>query len=339
MASDLSPSTPVPALASTPLRTSRTALVLQTVAGRQMIHSGVVETCEVVSSVVKGLEQALVCPALEEKEEEMENKYFAASIAPGTLALYTRKWSGYQDFCSRRQFSLVPSEGSIKSFILFLSDKMKVFISGIDLILAAIAFFCSELSYTNPIPSSSHLARLVKGIRNVHSVPITQKVPLTPEDIIKLFDLHFSQPDNVVYMRVVLIFSLCFLLCLRLSEAANLISDNIVKIGGKFKLQIVRSKNQKRGFTKTVNIDKRNKYCTGLLLSNYLKKMSISLFGPARPIFCRFYTSPSGVVSPQHKAVFLSTLSLALIPPIMGHIVVVGVLPQKLRNWAPIPGS
>jgi hypothetical protein len=44
-------------------------------------------------------------------------------------------------------------------------------------------------------------------------------------------------------------------------------------------------------------------------LETYLRKMCISLSGPARPVFCRFYTSPSGIISPQHKSVSLSTLS------------------------------
>ena len=153
------------------------------------------------------------------------------------------------------------------------------------------------------------MARLVKGIRNSHSVPVCQKTPLTPGDVRKLFDLHFSNPDNLVYTRVVLLSSLCFLLCLRQSEAANLKSNDIKKIGGKFELTIRRSKNQKRGFKKVVNIDSKNKYCTGLLLFKYLKTMCISLSGPVRPIFCRFYASPLGQITPQLKAVSLSTLS------------------------------
>jgi site-specific recombinase XerD len=113
----------------------------------------------------------------------------------------------------------------------------------------------------------------------------------------------------LIFLRVIVISALCFSLCLRQSEAANLNSNNIEKIGGKFKLTIVRSKNQKRGFVKFVSIDSRDKYNTGSLLEKYLRKMCISLSGPARPAFCRFYLSPSGVVSPQHKSVSLSTLS------------------------------
>jgi site-specific recombinase XerD len=259
--------------------------------------------------VEEGCDQVEVHPTLEEKEEEQENRFFLASIAPGTLTLYSRKWKEFQEFCLQRKVSLIPTENSVKSYILALADKEKVSLSGIDVSLAAIGFFCSKNLYTNPIPSSSRLNRLVKGIRNAHCVPVNQKTPLTPSDLKKMFDLHFSDPDNLCFLRVIVISALCFSLCLRQSEAANLNSDNIQKIGGKFKLSIMRSKNQKRGFVKYVNVDFKNKYCTGSLLSKYLRKMSIFLSGPARPVFCRFFTSPLGCVTPQLKAVSLSTLS------------------------------
>ena len=261
---------------------------------------------------VKGLDRVAVCSTttLEEKEEEQENRFFLASVAPGTLSLYARKWKEFQGFCLERKVSSIPSEDSVKSFILALADREKVSLSGIDSSLAAISFFCSKNNYTSPFPSS-RLARLVKGIRNAHSVPIKQKTPLTPDDLKKMIDLCFSNPDNVIFLRVVLVSALCFTLCLRQSEAANLTSHNIEKIGGKYKLQIRRSKNQKRGFTKFVKVDSKNKYDTGFLLERYLRKMNITLSSavPACPVFCRYYTSPAGLLTPQHKAVSLSTLS------------------------------
>ena len=94
--------------------------------------------------------------------------------------------------------------------------------------------------------------------------------------------------EDLLTLRTCVISSLSFLLCLRVSEVANLHSDDISRVGDELFINVRHSKNKKDGFMCKATIDSSNKYCTASLLLLFLQKASICLDGPSRPIFTRF---------------------------------------------------
>jgi integrase len=236
---------------------------------------------------------------------ERKQFLFDSSIAASTLAIYQKKWDFFIGYCKDQQLQFLPPvESTISSYIAHLSFFSKSVV-GLEQTMAAITYFCQAAGVI--CPNSGTLSRLTKGFKAAYGKPAVQKTPLTVENIHSMVDLAYSSND-IVTMRSALIASVTFLQCLRFSEFVDIRVSDVKRVDNKFIVNVRSSKTSKKGFTFEIEIDQRNRYCSGVLFLNYLLKAGISLSGIDRPLFGRLITSSSGY-STHVKAVTKSTLS------------------------------